>query len=168
MKLLFSVRLVYTPRSLPSQPLAQLPLTCNMVKQKCSHLTVLQLQVTGSWARAWERIVLSTGSVFQKQGQGIGLGRGSFPVASETVQGRPIGHGTLISPTQLLERGYSLLTVVDLMWFHYSGRSNVVPLQVDLMWVHYSGRSNVVPLQLDLMWVHYSGRSNVVPLQRQI
>ena len=44
MKLLFSVRLVYTPLSLPSQPLAQLPLTCNMVKQKCSHLTVLQLQ----------------------------------------------------------------------------------------------------------------------------
>ena len=112
MKLLCSVRLVYTPLSLPSQShshaLTQLSSLAVRLsgRMKRFHLTILQLQVTGSWARAWECTVLSTGSVFQKQGQGIGSGRDFI---SETVWGRPIGRSTLISPTKLLEGGYSLL-----------------------------------------------------------
>ena len=48
----------------------------------------------------WERIVLPTRSVFQKQRvQGF-----HFSFVSETVRGKPIGHTTLISPTWLVAR----------------------------------------------------------------
>ena len=54
-----------------SQALAQLPLGCGTVTitqlpVACSAVSVLQ--ATRSWARAWERVALPTGSVFQKQG----------------------------------------------------------------------------------------------------